>query len=207
MLSKEGYKVNIDYDCLLKFAKENIDLINRPMKHKFRDRYTHTLRVLKWGERIQKIEGGDLEVVKAACILHDIGWDDFINHAVISRNISEKYLTDINYDEIRKVKVLEAIENHNNRYMQGGLNLESFIIMDADILDEVGAISIIWDAMAAACESDASYKKAYNRIVEYSDKIKERKILLKTAAGNKFYENRLKLIDSFIKELEFELED
>ena len=183
--------MNLDYDELLKFAQENIKLINRPLAHKFRDRYTHTLRVLKWGEKIQAIEGGDLEVVKAACILHDIGWDDVINHAVISKNIAEKYLNDINYDENKKIKVLEAIENHNNREAECGLNLESFIVMDADILDEVGALSIMWDSMGAACEPDASYKKAYGRIVKYSNEIDERKILLRTKAGKNFMRIRL----------------
>lgn len=199
--------MNLDYNELLEFAEGNLNLINRPLAHKFRSRYTHTLRVLKWGERLQAIEGGDPEVVKAACILHDIGWDDKINHAVISRKISEKYLTDIDYDENKKDKVLEAIENHNNRETEEKLNIESFIVMDADILDEVGALSIIWDSMAAACEPDASYKKAYYHIIKYSDKIKKNKILLRTESGRKFYEEKIKFIDSFIKELEQELEN
>ena len=198
--------MNLDYDELLKFAQENIKLINRPLAHKFRDRYTHTLRVLKWGERIQAIEGGDLEVIKAACILHDIGWDDVINHAVISKNIAEKYLNDINCDENKKIKILEAIENHNNRQTESQLNIESFIVMDADILDEVGALSIMWDAMAAVSEPDASYKKAYGRIIKYSNQIDERKILLRTKAGKKFYEDKIKFSKFFIKELEQELE-
>lgn len=194
-----------DFENLKDFAKARILEISRPDRHHFRDRYSHTLRVLKWAERLQAIEGGNLDVIKIASILHDIGWDENINHAIVSRNIAENYLRKHQYDSELLPLVLEAIENHNNRMSNEKFAIESLIVMDADTLDEVGAISIIWDAMATSKEPDASYEKAYEHIKQYTEHIKERRYLLKTETGIKFYDERIRLIDAFIKELEFEL--
>lgn len=197
--------MEINFDELKKYAKELIDSNSRVNSYPFRDRFNHTLRVLKWAERLQEIEGGDLEVIRIAAIFHDVGWSDSIPHGIVSRQIANEYLSRINYDLDRKEKILEAIENHSNRASVNGLCLESYILMDADILDEVGAISILWDAMASTYEDKPSYKKAYERIKKFTAKIKERKHVLRTTTGKKFYEERIQVIDNFIKELEFEL--
>ena len=77
--------------------------------------------------------------------------------------------------------------------------------MDADLLDEVGAMSVLWDAMATACEDEASYKKAYYRIKNYY-RINQPKIRrCKTAAGRLEYTKRMKCIEEYLNELEREL--
>jgi uncharacterized protein len=192
-------------DDLKEFARVNMLEISRPTRHHFRDRYSHTLRVLKWAERLQVAEGGNLEVIRIASVLHDIGWDEKINHAIISRNIAEEYLRMNQYDSKKLPKVLDAIENHNNRESQDHFAIESLIVMDADILDEVGAISIVWDAMATTYEQDASYYSAYKRIKRYTEQIKQRKNLLKTETGVRYYCERIGVIDAFLSDLEYEL--
>lgn len=194
-----------DFKRIMDYAKERIIEIKRPVKHHFRDRYHHMLRVMKWGERIQAIEGGDIDVVRTACMLHDIGWHDRINHAVISRRLSEEFLRGIGYEADKLPKVLEAIEFHNARESNRGFNLETWIVMDADILDEVGAISCVWDAMATCYDTDANYQKAYQRIVDNALRLRKERKLLKTDAGRRFYDERLAFIDSFLREMDFEL--
>lgn len=100
---------------------------------------------------------------------------------------------------------MEAIENHNNRESKEKFAIESQIVMDTDILDEVGAISIVWDAMATTYEQDASYNRAYERIKQYTEQIKQRKTLLKTETGLRYYCERIGVIEAFIKDLEYEL--
>ena len=197
--------MEINYDELLNYTKELMTTNSRKIYYSFRDRYNHTLRVLKWAERLQEIEGGDLEVIRIAAILHDVGWSDEIPHGTVSKQIADEYLSSIKYDSDKKEKILEAIENHSNRENANGLCLESYIIMDADILDEVGAISILWDAMATMYQENPSYKMAYERIKKFTAEIKRKKDRLKTSAGKKFYEERIKFIDQFLNELEFEL--
>jgi len=193
------------FDDLKEFARVSTHEISRPVKHHFRDRYSHTLRVLNWAERLQLVEGGNLEVIRIASVLHDIGWDEKINHAIISRRIAEEYLSMNHFDSNMLPLVLEAIENHNNRESQERFSIESLIVMDADILDEVGAISIVWDAMATTYEQDASYWKAYQRIKQYTEQIKQRKKLLRTETGLRYYCDRINVIDAFLNDFEYEL--
>ena len=47
----------------------------------FRNRFEHTMRVLKWADRLHKIEGGDFEIIKFAILFHDVGWSDTADHA------------------------------------------------------------------------------------------------------------------------------
>lgn len=114
-------------------------------------------------------------------------------------------MSELDFDSDKKVKILEAIENHNLRDSSDGLNLESHIVMDADILDEVGALSILWDAMAEALKSEATYMSAYERIIDYSGHIDKSISKLRTEAGRRFYEERVEFIKKYIEELKFEL--
>lgn len=196
--------MEVDYKEMLEFAKQEITNSSRIEHYPFRDRFTHTIRVLKWAERIQKEECGNLEVVKIACIFHDVGWDQTINHSIISKSIAEKYLKECNYDNEKLEMVLEAVENHNLRHDENLVGIESKIVMDADLLDEVGALSVIWDSMAAQIEEKKSYLEVYNRIKFYFGRL-NRLDLLKTDTGKRYYRERLEVISQFLKELEFEL--
>lgn len=196
-----------DISEMIDYVRREINSGSRESAFKFRDRFKHTLRVLKWAERIWEFEGGDLEVIKIASIFHDAGWDDEIHHAIVSRNIASDYLNNIDIDERKKEKILEAIKNHSFRDGEKPLNLESYIVMDADILDEVGALSILWDAMAEGYEKKSSYRSAYERISRYTKELIERKIELKTNAGRRFYEERLEVLENYLNELAFELEE
>jgi uncharacterized protein len=134
-----------------------------------------------------------------------VGWDEEINHAVISEAIAKKYLIEINYDSNKMELVLEAVKNHNIRDDENPVSLESKIVMDADILDEVGAISILWDAMAAHKNGCKDYSEVYDRIKHYYGRLKVHAQLLKTETGKRLYRERLRFISQFIDELEYEL--
>jgi uncharacterized protein len=199
--------MTLDYDELIKFAEQEIMKQKRSDKlgFTFRNRFIHTKRVVRWAQRIHEVEGGDWEVIHIACLLHDIGWEEKRNHAIVSKELADQYMSALNYNCDKKRKVLEAIGNHNMRENNDGLNIESYIVMDADILDEVGALSILWDAMAEGSKPTATYKSAYERIVSYSERTEERKNRLRTKTGRCFYEERVKFIKKYIEELEYEL--
>ena len=85
------------------------------------------------------------------------------------------------------------------------LSLETKIVMDADLLDEVGAVGVLWDAMATAIEDEASYKKAYYRIKNYYRINKPKIRRCKTDAARAEWTKRMQLIESYIFQLEKEL--
>lgn len=194
----------MNYTEMMEYVQQEIINSDRIERYPFRDRYSHSLRVIKWAERLQKEEGGDLEIITIACIFHDVGWDKNINHSYVSKEIAEKYLVSHGYNSEKLDLVLEAIENHNFRDDENEVGLESYIVMDADILDEVGALSILWDSMASMLTENKSYNDVYERIKYYFDRMNHPE-RLKTKTGKKYYTERLKVIAQFIKELEFEL--
>ena len=79
--------------------------------------------------------------------------------------------------------------------------------MDADLLDELGAIGVLWDAMATATTlgDEASYKKAYARIRQFYKINMPKRSRAKTAEGKREYQKRMDFVQSFIAELEREL--
>jgi uncharacterized protein len=84
--------------------------------------------------------------------------------------------------------------------------MEEKIVSDADLLDETGAIAILWDAMACALEPSPSYVKAYKRSLTYTapmrDSLPKR---LHTAAARRIAQERFSVVDSFLDSLEYEL--
>lgn len=195
----------MNYAEVIEYVKKQTAENGRPSNYPFRNRYEHTMRVYRWAIKLQAKVGGDLEIITLAALLHDIGWDDERPHNEVGAEMAVEYLDSIGYDEEKIGRIGEIIMRHTDQDTQDELSLECKVVMDADLLDEVGALSVIWDAMATACEDEASYKKAYYRIKNYY-RINRPKIRrCKTDAARAEYERRMKAIEDFLFELEREL--
>src|SRR5574341_2640030 len=158
----------------------------------FRNRFEHTMRVLKWAERIHEIEGGDFEIIKFAILFHDVGWSDTVDHALIGAELAEKYLLGKEVDPVLVDRIVSAARTHNKRdEPQAILPLENLIVMDADLLDEVGVITLVWDGMATTIENSPSYMRVIEKDLEYFRKAKKKTIYLKTETGKKLYNERI----------------
>ena len=94
---------------------------------------------------------------------------------------------------------------HEDKDTEKDLSLECKIVMDADLLDEVGALEVLWDAMVIAQDDDASYKKAYYRIKEFYRKNKPKIRRCKTDPARAEYSKRMQLVESYLYQLEREL--
>lgn len=193
--------IDLNINEMKRFVEKEINLQNRP-DYGFRSRYTHSLRVMRWAEHLQSILGGDLEVLMIASLFHDVGWEKGINHAIVSHRIAEEYFSNIDIEN--KSKILEAVLYHNRRDTKG-LNLESYILMDADLLDEVGASTIVWDILASAREENSSYYTALERLQKYAANTYKQIDRFYFQESKDIFNERLKIIDEFIKELSYEL--
>lgn len=201
------------YEAMIEYVRkyfENHDPLatDLPVKFPFRNRFDHILRVYHWALRINRMEKGDEEVVAVAAIFHDIGKaaDDDRPHAIVSAEICEAYLRSDGFSEEKRSRIVETIRMHSSKTMdKSKLTLEQRILMDADMLDEVGATAVLWDSMAVALEENPSYLRAHQRHCEFYAKLKGYKKLLKTGTGKKLYTSRLKVLRNFIKETEYEL--
>ena len=140
----------MDYSEVIEFVKKTSSENGRPNLYPFRNRYEHTMRVYRWAIRLQTKLGGDLDVIVLAALLHDVGWEDERPHNEVSAEIAVEYLDSIGVDPALITKVGEIILQHSDKDTERELSIEAKIVMDADLLDEVGAIGIMWDCMATA---------------------------------------------------------
>lgn len=187
------------------FVKKSIKKSNRP-NYPFRSRYRHTLRVLMWAERLQKELGGDLEVITYSALLHDCDWNGEENHALTSYKTAKKFLKKFDIDKDFKKKILEGVKYHNDR-TKSDLSKEACILMDADELDEIGAVCIMWDTLAEQHEKkDVTYDSVLKRIKKYTNELDENIKYLKFDYSKKIYKRKLDFQRKFIKEAEEELE-
>ena len=198
--------MEINYMTVIQYVKEVTSENGRPTLFPFRSRYEHTMRVYRWAIKLQAIEGGDLEIITLAALLHDIGWDAERPHGDVGAEMAIEYLLSLGYDdEVKLGRIGEIIRIHTEKDTTDDLSLECRVVMDADLLDEVGAVSVLWDSMATAAEEDASYKKAYQRIKNFYRVNKPKIRRCKTNAGRREYEKRMDIIEKFLEELEKEL--
>ncbi|MBQ9608173.1 MAG: HD domain-containing protein [Lachnospiraceae bacterium] len=195
----------MNYAEVIEYVKKMTAENGRPSNYPFRSRFDHTMRVYRWAIKLQSKLGGDLDIIALAALLHDIGWDSERPHEEVGAELAVEYLDSIGVDPQIITRVGEIIMIHEDKDTEAELSLECKIVMDADLLDEVGAVSVIWDSMATALEDEASYKKAYYRIKNFYRINKPKIRRCKTDAARTEYTKRMQLLESYILQLEKEL--
>lgn len=106
----------------------------------------HIQRVHKMAIHLQKQEGGDLELIEIAALLHDIS-DHKLNGGILNHGgiVAYGILTDLNYppERIEKVKsIIDSVSFKGALVPDQMTSLEGKIVQDADRLDAIGAIGI-----------------------------------------------------------------
>ncbi|OLS52063.1 phosphohydrolase [Rhodovulum sulfidophilum] len=119
----------------------------------------HLLRVWRNVERIASEEGGDIEILLAASLLHDCIWIDkgSSQRHMASRLAAAKardVLTGMAWSDDRINQVCHAIEAHSFSACVTPASLEAKILQDADRLDAIGFIGV------ARCFYIAGLRKA-----------------------------------------------
>ncbi|MBC7236313.1 MAG: HD domain-containing protein [Chloroflexi bacterium] len=106
--------------------------------------FDHVLRVWRLAERIGREEGADLEILKAAALLHDVGRAEELrtgaDHAEIGARKAIEILRGHSREKVNAVA--QAIREHRFRTAQSPTSLEAKVLFDADKLDSIGAIGI-----------------------------------------------------------------
>jgi len=176
-------------------------------RYPFRKRFEHCQRCAMWAARIAQAEGVDVELVKISSLFHDIGKAVSAEegHGDIGATICDEYLASIGYDESRRSRIVYIVRNHN-RHSQPAASREEEVVRDADLLDEVGAITILWDTMACAGGKDPSYNKARDKIASGLARLKaELPGHLYTLTARRTVEDRISFVENFLKNLDYEL--
>jgi len=129
-------------------------------------RWQHTQRVAQFGKVIAEAEEADVELVVAACLLHDIAWfyvsgEDGRDHGNIAANIVRPFLESLGYTTEQVENICYSVASHVT--VEKPETLEANVVSDADNVDRFGPYRILqW------CFSDIDN---YNKL---ADKLEER---------------------------------
>jgi uncharacterized protein len=106
--------------------------------------FDHVLRVLALAERIAAAEGADVEIVRAAALLHDVARAETAGdgrcHAQVGAERARSILRD--HPSERVAAVAHAIAAHRFRRGPVPATLEARVLFDADKLDAIGAVGV-----------------------------------------------------------------
>jgi len=180
------------------------------------DRF-HTERVYNLAVRIAEEEHADVDVVKAAALLHDIAraLEDegkIDDHALEGAKKAKDVLEDVNFPQERIPAVLHCIEVHRFREGMEAVSLEAKILQDADRLDIIGAIGMArvftrggWGnqpihnpAIPPKDKYDGRSLTSVNHIYEKILKVKD---TLNTNTAKEIAEERHQFVEQFLERL------
>ena len=175
----------------------------------FRRLADHCYRTYRWAQRIQAREGGDRAVVEVAALFHDVGKcvdRTALGDARVGAEVCARYLETRGWAADVRAQIAHIVRYHVHALRDVELPLEGRIVRDADLLDEVGALTVLWDTMAAGAEEPQSYTITAQRIrVAHARLAGRDERELETETGRRFYRERIEVLGRFIQELEYEL--
>ncbi len=181
--------------------------------------FDHVLRVLALAERIARAEGGDLEVVRAAALLHDIGRAEGdatgVDHATIGAARAREILAGHPPEKVEAV--VTAIASHRFRSGPQPETPEARALFDADKLDAMGAVGIARAfARAGACRrrlwvppdvaaAQGDGTPEHTPVHEFIVKLSRLRDAMTTATGRALAEERHAFMVEFFTRLDAEV--
>jgi len=163
--------------------------------------FEHAKRVCSIAIHLAREEKADEDIVKAAALLHDVGYSiDEKEHEKKSMEIAESLLGMTDFPKEKAKKVLECIREHRFSKSGKAMSLEAKILQDADRIDAIGAVGIarcfLWSGEHRKVLKDA--------IKHFDEKLLKLKDVMNTQSGRRMAEDRHKFMLEFLEKLEDE---
>lgn len=186
-------------------------------------RWDHVERVLALAERLAREEGADINVVRVAALLHDIGRGEEartrgrVCHAEYGAELARKILAEEGLPPDFIERVVRAIKRH--RFRRGELpeTIEEKVLFDADKLDSLGAVGIGRAFLFAGevgarlhnpevdLEKTEPYSSEDTAWREFKLKLSRIKDRMLTAGGRRLAEERHRFMEAFFERLNREV--
>ena len=177
--------------------------------HSAEYRYNHILNVVQLAEEIAEREGANVDVTRVAALFHDIAKleAEQDRHAEVGANVAREYLTThCDYPESFVEQVCAAVENHSYQGDLTDLPLEEQSLIEADVLDKVGAngtaLMLLRMGYEARTHMDAA--EMAGRVVERGEDARDR---IESDTAESVLHRRLKRARWFQEWLEMEVAD
>lgn len=183
-----------------------------PWKESWEYIVAHSLRVEQYAVQLFEAEGGlreeDELLVRAAALMHDIGsLDDRRNHARVGARIVRNWCFNKPIiEEYLNIKTLTSMVGSHRKKDGKEKKLTMAILKDADILDELGAMSIFMIAHQINPDSHDYYAQ----ILKYMEKdefafIRKQQSRLSTRSAHEILERKFNFVKGFALQLKEEL--
>lgn len=185
--------------------------------------FDHVLRVLATAERLARAEGADVEIVRAAALLHDIARVDedetSQDHAQLAAERAAEILLERGFPGEKIDAVTHAIAAHRFRGATSPQTVEARVLFDADKLDSIGAIGIarayaisgalgqrLWGSVAPDAVATRDQRNAeHTAVAEFAVKLSKVRDRIFTPAARKIAEERHAYMAEFFARLEHEV--
>lgn len=174
-------------------------------------RFEHTKRVLGWALRLYELNPSkdsiDYRTVVTATIFHDVGYNDAnenISHAEAGTVIARKYLEDNGFEAEFIDRVCYLIGHHSDKWMMAEPEIapDLLLLMEADLLDDMGALGIVMDCMITRAGDDhASFEDVLNHIARYTLR-QQHSNPMRTDEGHRLWEQKTALTEQFYSALD-----
>lgn len=187
--------------------------------------FDHVLRVYHMAERLAQTEGADIEIVRAAVLLHDAqsasGSDDArLSHHEAAAQFAGEVLAAEGWPKTRIQAVQDCILTHRFRTGDAPQSIEAKVLFDADKLDAIGAVGVaralayaVLDDQPIYAEPSETFRntlktepgEAYTAYHEYLFKLSKLKERMQTNSGRTVAEERDAYMQGFFAQLRAEV--
>ena len=208
-----GDRMNLNYEDMLEYVHHTLIEHKGIRSHKpqlyFRNRFEHIKRVYGWAKRIMEgVENCDETIVLTAAIFHDCGYTNGSkeSHAKLGANLFLDYATEHGFDKEFMETVYSMIFHHSNKDLlqEKDTSIEMVVLLEADLIDEEGALGVVFDLLAEGYKCPDSYNSVFNEIMIHSAHILNQNYMV-TSIAKEIWEQKKKFIEQFIHDLKCDL--
>jgi len=179
--------------------------------------WEHTRRVFRLCERIGRLEGADMDVLRIAAYLHDIGrcYQDassgMVCHARKGAEMTAALIKKFPLTSDQKTNIVHCIRSHRFRDDTAPKTIEAESLFDADKLDAIGAVGVarayLFAGEVGAClhnpdiriSESKSYSENDTGYREFKVKLRKIKDRMITETGKRLAEERHRFMEIFFK--------
>lgn len=174
----------------------------------FRTRASHIQRVCMWAERLL-VQGTVAEpaALRLAAAFHDVGYlDGKEQHGASSVKWLMAYARDAGVPVQTAERAAFLVREHSNKdhwLARPDAQADLVLLMEADLLDEEGAMGLALDCMSAGALG-LDYAQTYARMQRFEPMRLARNPMV-TPLARQFWERKQQVIRMFIEEFAFDL--
>lgn len=202
----------MNYEGMLVFVKRYLEegnaIRSKNASFGFRNRFEHIQRVYRWCIRLlEDYPDCDKEMLLTAAIFHDVGYaHNAENHAAESAKIFIRYAQQQALDYEFILRTAEIISLHSDkRLLQiSSTPPELILLLEADLLDEEGALGIAWDLMGEGAGYPDCFERALQAVNGHSAHILQQEYMV-TPLAKKYWKEKQELVREFLHALSEDL--